>query len=368
MSAPERPRVALTMEQSWHRVPGGVAVAALGMANALSRREDVEVVGVAARHRDPPPTAWRPDVPLRHLGLPRPLLYEAWHRLRWPKVQSATGSVDVIHATTTMIPPRSAPLIVTIHDLAPLAEPAHFTRRGLRFFSRGLQLARREADLVMCPSVATKEACLRHGFEHERVRVIPLGVTTGRAAEGDVRAARSKYDLDRPYVLWTGTIEPRKNLKGLLEAFRSLRGEIDLVLVGPKGWNEDLDALVREIGSEVKVLGFVPKRELDALYAGADVFCFPSHLEGFGFPVLEAMAQGTPVVTSRGTSTEELAGDVAVLVDPASPTDIAAGITSVLEDDALARKLAEEGPARAAGFTWERTAALLVEAYREVAA
>jgi glycosyltransferase involved in cell wall biosynthesis len=138
------------------------------------------------------------------------------------------------------------------------------------------------------------------------------------------------------------------------------------VLVGPKGWGEDLEALIGEAGTAVRAIGFVPRDDLEALYAGARLFCFPSLLEGFGLPVLEAMSQGTPVVTSRGTSTEELAGDAALLVDPRDPSSIADAIASVLDDGALHARLSEAGPARAAGYSWDNTAELVVSAYREL--
>ncbi|HEX2050198.1 MAG TPA: glycosyltransferase family 1 protein [Actinomycetota bacterium] len=364
----EAVRVAYTIEQCWHEVPGGTAVAGIGMARALAARGDVELVGVAAYHRSPPAPGWEPGIDVRHVPLPRVALYESWLRLRRPRVERAAGRVDVVHATTIAVPPRSAPLVVTMHDVAWRAGGDFVTRRGRGFFERGLAVARRDADLVLCPSRATADDCARAGFDPARLRVVPLGVDAPRATAGDVERVRARYGLTRPYVLFAGTIEPRKNLARLVEAFRTLDDGVDLALVGPRGWNEDLDALVRPARARVKALGFVPHADLGPLYAGAAVFCMPSLLEGFGFPVLEAMAQGTPVVTSRGTSTEEVAGDAAVLVDPRDPGSIARGLAAVLGDDALARKLSDAGPARAAEYTWERTAAGVASCYREVAA
>jgi glycosyltransferase involved in cell wall biosynthesis len=358
----------MTLEQCWHRVPGGTGVAGIGMARTLSARRDVDLVGVSARHSSPPRPEWRPQVTVVSLPLPRVVLYEAWHLLRRPSVERATGHVDIVHATTLAIPPRSAPLVVTIHDLAFLHQPSHFTRRGRSFFRRGLDLARKDADLVLCPSETTAQDCSRHGFDKSRLRVVPMGIDRPEATESEIEAARDRYRLRRPYLLWTGTIEPRKNLTRLVEAFAALEHDLDLALVGPSGWNEDLDRLLAGMRDRIRILGFVPERELAALYGGATVFCFPSLLEGFGFPVLEAMAQGTPVVTSSGTSTEEIAGGAAVLVDPRDTDSIADGIRSVLNDESLARKLSEAGPHRAARFTWERTAEELVKIYREVAA
>jgi glycosyltransferase involved in cell wall biosynthesis len=354
----------MTFEQFWHRVPGGTAVAALGMAEGLAGRPGLDLVGVAAAHREA-----RSDlpIPVHHLPLPRVALYEAWHRLRRPSVQRATGPVDLIHATSIAIPPKSAPLVVTIHDVAWLHEPAHFTARGISFFDRGLKLALRDADIVMCSSRATLKDCAAHGFAADRLRFVPMGTEVPPASPEQVDAVRRTHGLPNDYILWTGTVEPRKNLPRLLEAYRALGTDLPLVLVGPPGWNEDLDALVADIRDRVKVVGFVPKEELAPLYAGATVFCFPSLLEGFGLPVLEAMAQGTPVVTSRGTSTEELAEGAGVLVDPLDVDSIRAGLERVLGDQSFADELANAGRKRVGEYSWDRTADLIEEIYREVA-
>jgi glycosyltransferase involved in cell wall biosynthesis len=258
-------------------------------------------------------------------------------------------------------------LVVTVHDLAWLKRPEHFTARGVRFFNRGLELALEDADLVLCPSEATKRDCVGAGWRPEKVRVVPLGVAVLPATQAAVAEAVARYGLQRPYVLWTGTVEPRKNLQALLDAWAAIDSIHDLVLVGPEGWNEDLDDRIDAAGGGIRRLGFVPQADLAPLYAGADAFCFPSLTEGFGFPVLEAMSQGTPVVTSRGTSTEELGGDAAVLVDPRDTGSIAEGLRSVLEDEALARKLAEAGPERAARYSWATTAENVADVYAEVA-
>lgn len=360
-------RVALTLEQLWHDVPGGTGVAGIEMARALSARTDVEVIGVAAKHDSPPPEPWTPPIPVEQLGLRRLFLYESWHRLRRPAVQKATGDIDVIHATSIAIPPKSAPLVVTVHDLAPLTDPRNFTKRGVRFFRKGLALTWRDADLIVCPSRATFDACRDKGFEMDRLRFVPMGVRSEQATSTEIEAVRARHGLEKPYILWTGTIEPRKNLPRLLTAYGKLAPDQELVLVGPKGWNEDIERLLAGQRPDIKVIGFVPSDELRALYAGADVFCFPSLEEGFGLPVLEAMAQGTPVVTSLGTSTEELGRDAAVLVNPKSSDSIREGLGRVLSDASLAAKLTEVGRERAAAYSWERTAELLVDVYREVA-
>ena len=362
-------RLAVTLEQCWHRVPGGTATSALRASAALDAHPGVEVVGVSAWHRHPPPEAFRPSIPVRPLRLSRLWLYESWHRLRRPPVQAATGPVDAVWVSGVAMPPRSAPLIVTVHDLAVLDHPEHHTSRGRSFLRRAVELARRDADLVLCPSQTTLDRCVEAGFESQRLRLVPWGVDLARADDEAVAAVRRHHGLVRPYVLWTGTVEPRKNLPRLLEAFARIdRDDVDLALVGPDGWNEDIDRAVEALGDRVHRLGFVSDHELTALYAGADLFVYPSLLEGFGLPVLEAMAQGTPVVTAAGTSTAELVGEIGVAVEPRSVDAIVGGMNEVLGDVEVA---AEQGAAlrrRAESFTWERTAQGIVDAVAEVVA
>jgi glycosyltransferase involved in cell wall biosynthesis len=355
-------RVAYTIEQCWHDVPGGTAAAALAVARHVPA-EDVELVGVAARHASPPGEPWTPPIPVRHLPLPRAVLYDAWLRLGWPPVERATGPVDVVHATTIVVPPRSFPLVVTIHDLAFLHDPSQFTRRGDVTFRRSLARVRDRADLVLCSSAATLEDCVVAGLPRERLRHVPLGVDPPQPlSDGAVAASRQRHDLPERYLLFVGTLEPRKNLHRLVQAHRSIPDAPVLAVAGPDGWGPGAPPTDSQ---RVKLLGFVSEADKQALYAGAAAFCYPSTREGFGLPVLEAMARGAPVVTSRGTATEEAAGGAAVLVDPFDVDDIARGI-----DEALGRadELAAGGPGRAAACSWTDTARATVRAYREVAA
>lgn len=367
--------VAYVIEQCWHAVPGGTAGSALGVARALVQRDDVSLVGVSARHREPPADPWRPPMPVRQLPLPRLALYESWHTLRRPRVERATGPVDVIHATGMAIPPRTAPLVVTVHDLAFVHHPEHATRVGQRFFRRSLELTLRDADLVLCPSETTRRDCLDHGFAAERVRVVPWGVDLppAEADEDEHAAATRALVADQGlepgrYVLWVGTIEPRKNLAAVADAFARLdRRDLTLAIVGPQGWNEDLPAHLAPIESRVRVLGFVPKPVLDALYAHAVAFCYPSLTEGFGMPVLEAMAAGAAVVTSKGTATEEVLGGCGLAVDPRDADAIADALAALVDDAELRARFASSARARAATFTWELAAERTLDAYRSVA-
>lgn len=358
-------RVAVTLEQCWHRVPGGTARATLGTVEAIARRAGelgVEQVGVAAWHRRPAPEAWRPPIEVCQLRLPRVALYESWHRARRPAVQAATGPVDVVHGTAHVAPPASAPLVATVHDLHFLHEPGHFTARGAKVFTRFLELVRDEAAAVVCPSEATRVDCEAAGIDGGRVHVVPWGVDPPGEPlkQARIDPVLARHGLSRPYVLFVGTVEPRKNLGRLIEAVRSLgRPDVELVLVGPAGWDEQVGE-----AAGVRRLGFVPRADLDALYAGAAAVCYPSLREGFGLPVLEAMAHGAPVVTSAGTATAEVADEAAVLVDPLDVEDIAGGIATVLDDPEYADRLRERGRERAATFTWDRTADGTRDVYR----
>jgi glycosyltransferase involved in cell wall biosynthesis len=356
-------RVAITLEQCWHRVPGGTAVSALESVAALAAHPDIDMVGVSARHRRPAPEPWRPPIPVCALPLPRIALYEAWHRLRRPLAERATGPVDVVHATSPAIPASRAPLLVTVHDLAYLHHPEHATRQS--FFTRSLELTRRHADLVMCPSQASADDCAANGIAEDRIRVVPWGVGGPRAADEAVAGVRYRHGLPDRYVLWVGTEEPRKNVRRLVQAFERLGPSgVALVLVGPTGWGESVDDLLGRV--EVHRLGFLPEAALRSLYRGASVFCYPSLSEGFGLPVLEAMYQGTPVVTSSDTATAEVAGDTGLLVDPESVDQIADALGHLLGDEGAAAELGRRGAERAASYSWDRTAALIADLYREL--
>ncbi len=355
-----RPRVAYTLEQCWHRVPGGMATAAIEVARAMPP-DAAELIGVAGRHARPAPAAYTPPITVRTLPIGRPWLYESWLRAGWPKVEGATGPVDVVHATGLVPAACLAPLVVTVHDLAFLHTPEHFTRHGSRMMLRSLGVIRRRAALVLCSSTATMEDCAANGIDAARLRYVPLGTSAAETADDDAERVRAQYSLPDHFVLFVGTIEPRKNLRRLHAAVGQL-GNVPLVVAGSEGWG---DARPDAAGAQVRFLGFVPPGDLPGLYKAATVFAYPSEREGFGLPVLEAMAQGTPVVTSAGTSTEEVAGGAAVLVAPTDIESIAAGLA---EAQRRSRELGDAGRVRAREMTWAATAKATAAVYREASA
>lgn len=365
----DRLRVAITLEQCWHRVPGGTARAALESIGALQDHGTTDLVGVSAHHGAEPAPTWRPGIDMAQFRLPRVLLYETWHRFRRPRVTSLVGPVDVIHATGMAVPPPTAPLVVTVHDLAFLRDPTQFTTRGVRFFHRAIELARRDATLVNCPSRATIDECIANGFDPARLRLLPWSIDPVLVDPDLSAGVRARLGITGPMVLWAGTIEPRKNLPMLLEAFsRVADPTATLVLAGPVGWNEDLSAALAALGERVKPLGFVPTDELRALFAAADIFCFPSRQEGFGLPVLEAMAQGTAVITSSGTATAEVAGDAGILVDPSDLDGLVDALDLLLGDPAERERLGARAARRVLDHFDRRSHALALEAiYGEAA-
>lgn len=363
-------RVAMTLEQLWHRVPGGTATAALGLARALQNREDVDLVGVAARHRKGPRLGFESPCPIEQLPLPRRLLYETWNRLGRPIVEQATGPVDVVHATGMVVPGADAPVVVTVHDLAFLRYPDHATSRGQRFFERSLEAARTRSAAIICPSRATADACIDWGFAAADVHVVPWWLAWETATEEQVARVRAAHRLPERYVLWVGTIEPRKNLPRLVRAFNQMaktRPGVHLVLAGPAGWNETVIDGVEETG-RIKPIGFVPNTDLAPLYRGAEVFCYPSLLEGFGLPVLEAMSQGTAVVTSAETATAEVAGDAAALVDPEDEEALAHVLAALVDDRDRRTALGKRAAERAGLYTPDRCAEETLAVYSLVTA
>ena len=351
-------RIAFTLEQCWHRVPGGTGVAAIEVARELSSRTDVNVVGVVGRHRHAPTKGFEPPIPVSTMPIGGGILYEAWTRARWPKVESVVGDAQVVHATTIIPPATDLPLVATVHDIAFVRHPGFFTTHGNRIFNRSLHILRERASIVLCSSLVTMSDMVDAGFDASRLRHVPLGVRTSPITDSDRARVRATYELPERFVLFVGTLEPRKNLARLIAALSSIENAPPLVVVGMEGWGEQTPVT----SHDVRFTGFVPPHNLAAIYEACTVFAFPSLMEGYGLPVVEAMAHGAPVVTSRGTSTEEVAGGAAVLVDPASESSIADGLREAMasRDDLVAR-----GRERAALLTWSATADLTVAAYRD---
>ncbi|HEV3475586.1 MAG TPA: glycosyltransferase family 1 protein [Actinomycetota bacterium] len=314
---------------------------------------------------------------------PRPNLLERWTpfparwferlSLRWelPRLEWFLP-FDVLFAPNFVPPPTARRRVVlTVHDLAfrrfPETAPLA-TRRWLQRLERALRQA---AEIVVVSEATRRDLLELYPVDPGRVTVIHHGIDTDRyrpASQAEVARVRARLGLDRPYLLFLGGIEPRKNIPRLIRAFASGRvegGGPDLVIAGASvPWNpegrQQLEGALREIPVQardrVRMAGYIDGRDKVALLSGAEALVFPSLYEGFGFPILEAMACETPVVTSNVSSLPEVAGDAALLVDPLDETSIAGGIRSVVEDPALRERLRIAGRNRVGLYTWDETA------------
>jgi glycosyltransferase involved in cell wall biosynthesis len=287
---------------------------------------------------------------------------------------------DVYHAPHYVLPLAvTSPSVVTIHDCIHLMFPQYLPNRGAYLYARSMMwAAARRADAILTVSEASKRDILRFfNVRPEKVVVVHNAIDERLwipPAEEDVARVRERYQLEHGFVLYAGNIKPHKNLERLIDAFHEIRRgefeELKLIIIGDE--ISKLPALRRAVHrhhlhKHVRFLGYVSDETLAILYRLAAVFVFPSLYEGFGLPPLEAMASGTPVVTSNVSSLPEVTGDAAVLVDPHDTSSIVQGIRSVLSDPALADALRRKGPIRAREFSWERSVAKTRELYQRVA-
>ena len=290
------------------------------------------------------------------------------------------GGVDIVHSTTYCAPrfrSRRRRLVVTIYDLTFVTHPEYHLPANVEHCLEGTRLAIERADMLIAISESARRDLIeRMHAPAERIVVTPLAADPALARVTDpavLDRVRRRYRLPERFVLFLGAMEPRKNLLRLIEAWATLkpavRRETSLVVAGAQGWlNDSVRSRVETLGlgDRVHLAGYVEGEDLAALYSLATVFAYPSLWEGFGLPVLEAMACGTPVLTSDVSSLPEVAGDAAVLVPPTDVEAIADGLFRLLEDAALRADLAERGRRRAARFSWERCARETLAVYNSV--
>lgn len=338
-------RVALHVGQLLAPVPGGIGRYVRGLLGALPAA-GVDVVPFAAGSV-PDGVGSRDYV---DLGFPHgSWRYEAWHRLRR---LGLPVDAPVVHGPSLAVPPAGRrALVVTVHDLVFRRYPETLTRRGVAFHRRGLALARREAAAIVVPSAFTRDELLGEGFDAGTVHVIPHGVSAPPPPpDADVDERLHRLGVSAPFVLAVGTVEPRKGLPTVTAAVAAVRRhdpELTLVVAGRRGWGD-----VVLDGAHVREVGSVDEAALDALYRRALLLAAASRYEGFGMPLLEAMARGCPVVASDIGSHAEVAGDAGVLVAPDDAEAWAATLAALLGDPDRRAALGERGRRRAASFTW----------------
>lgn len=299
----------------------------------------------------------------------------AWEQTGLPRA-IGRDRLDLFHGAAFGLPGRLAvPGVVTIHDLAFLRWPEQVPRQRAAYLARAVRSATKRAARIIAVSDATKrDVAELLDFDPERIDVTPLGVDVRfrRPCGEELVAFRQRNDLTRPFVLAVGTREPRKNLPALVRAFASVARDVphDLVHAGGAGWHPDaLERAIAEakLGDRLRFVDFVAHDELPFWYAAADCFVMPSLYEGFGLPLLEALACGTPCLAANRASLPEVAGEAALLCEP-DPEAIASALGTLLHDGELRQRLHEAGPLRATSFTWRRTAERTAESYRKALA
>ena len=366
----------IAIDASTISTQGGPRAYVLGLLDALGRidRENDYVVF----YNDPIHLGRFPWA--REIVLPgKSPLHRLWREHVALPLACRREGVDLLHGPKSALPLWSpCPTLVTLHDLIPITHPETETRAAQLYWRLQIPIAARRASFIITDSEhARQEIVEMFAVPAERIAVTMLGYPPSMNEPPDpARCAevRQRYALPESYILYVGTIQPRKNLDMLIEAYARLRGEGSttqkLVIVGRKGWLYDkLFARISALGLEEEVIftGFVPDEDLPHLYDGACLFVYLSFFEGFGLPPLEAMARGIAVVTSNTTSLPEVVGDVGITVPPDNLDRVITGMRRVLTDTELAKQMGQAGKVRARQFSWERTAQETLALYRHVA-
>jgi glycosyltransferase involved in cell wall biosynthesis len=306
-------------------------------------------------------------------------LARLWYRLRLPLwVESWTGPLDLFHEPDFVLPPSKpgTRTLITIHDLSFVRQPDSIMPGMEAHLNKWVPHSVRRADHVIAVSEATRQDLIElYQTPPEKITTLYHGVTTAFKPIKEptkLAAVRQKYKLDdRPFILSVSTIQARKNYKRLIQAFAQIDSSYSLVIGGSKGWYyQDIFAEVVRLDLEKRVHfpGFVADADLPALYSAASLFVYPSLYEGFGLPVLEAMACGTPVVVSNQSSLPEVVGEAGLLVDPYDVEALTAAMSEVLAETEVRQQLSEAGQAQAKKFTWKKTATQLLKLYHTLIA
>ncbi len=369
------PTIALDYTPAYEQ-GGGIGRYVRELVTALARQPaDFNYRLFVAGARELPPSpggnfAWKPT------RLSPKTLARLWQRAQIPlPVSIFTGSVDLYHATDFVLPPTRAHTLLTVHDLSFVRVPEAASPRLKAYLDVVVPRSVRRANHILADSQATKDDLIDlYDTPTEKITVLLSGVDA-RFHPVDDPSVRQKYRIGtRPYIFSVGTVQPRKNYTRLIHALAVLRShgnDLDLVIAGGKGWLEDpIYAAIREarVEDHVHFIGFADDTDLPALYSAASITAVPSLYEGFGIPVLESMACGTPVVTSNVSSLPEVAGDAALTVDPTHLEAIVNSLQRLIDDQTLRDSLITKGLSRAQDFTWDRSAEQLRQIYTQLLA
>jgi glycosyltransferase involved in cell wall biosynthesis len=334
----------------------------------------------SASLKDRFPSSKIPPFSERHFvdtPLPVKLMNFLWNKLAWPPLDYFFGqSLDLTHSPSPLILPTRGKKVVTVHDLFFAEFPQQVDRKTRRYFSRRVDHSLLRADGIIAVSRFTRNQLLRRlTLDEEKVQVIYHGLNPrfqSKVSEEEIGETREKHSLPSDFILFVGGLEPRKNLIRLIQALQIIHtrhGKIPLVIVGPRGiLQEKLERKIQEqrLRSWVRVTGYLPVEELRVLYRLATVFAFPSLCEGFGLPLLEAMASDLPIAASQASAIPEVAQDAALYFHPEDPESIAEKIILILEDESLRQSLIAKGKRRVLDFDWNVSAAETLRFYQTV--
>lgn len=375
------PSIAIDYTPAWEQ-GGGIGRYVRELCAALARldgKTDYRLF-VAGARRDQLPAAPGPNYAWRPTPVTPRTWARIWHRARVPyPIEAITGRVSLLHATDFTLPPTlpGTRTLLTVHDLSFVRVPETASPSLRAYLDAVVPRSVRRAEHVLADSEATRDDLIAlYDTPPSKITVLWSGVDSRFApitGTATLQAVCDRYHLpDDPFLLSVGTVQPRKNYTRLIEALARLREDIpglSLVIAGGKGWLEDpiyaaLDQY--KLRDAVVFTGFARDEDLPALYSLARAVALPSLYEGFGLPVLEAMACGTPVVTSNLSSLPEVAGDAALLVDPLDVDALTDALRRLISDESLRASLRQRGLARAAAFTWERAARQLLGVYSQM--
>ena len=320
-----------------------------------------------------------PWLPRRdHLQFSRLRTARPYFRLGVELPARSRHALDVLHMTYVAPLWSAAPIVVTVHDICFATNPEWFSARDRLMLSALVPWSiRRAAHVITVSNAARSEIILRYGVDEGRISAIPNGPGGGAQAISDEDARRELValapEIHRPYILAVGNVQPRKNLGRLFRAFQELvehRGhDMDLLVVGPKRFlGDDIVRSASSTAARVHFTGYVTDRQLAACYQESTVFVLPSLYEGFGLPVLEAMAHGVPVACSNAGGIPEVCGDAGVMFDPRSVEAIVEAVHRILTNASLRESLKAAALSRAGQFSWRRSAEATLDIYRKVAA